>query len=544
MGRKANLEPMRGTGLPTALLAAAWLVVEAAAALVGVSFAPVPAQAQYFDFFSRPPGTHQQRYRQQQQRGFGFSFFGGGNWNYQQYDPWTPPPPRRVERPRRIEPPQVERPQEDFSKAPPPPRKEAEPAISVLVLGDSMADWLGYGLEDAFSDTPELGVTRRHRTGFGLLRSEGRDAYDWVQGAKDVLARDKADFVVMMIGLGDRHPISERQPARANQPAGQKSGESAKPSEAPKANDPAKLAEAVKPAETAKAGGSQEAEVPAPEQSPTAPPESSGRPGALVSHEFRSDKWVELYSRRIDETIAAMKAKRVPVIWVGLPPIRGTRSRAELSFLNEVYKARAEKAGIVFVDAWDGFMDESGEFSSFGPDILGQNRRLRAGDGVHFTKAGARKLAHYVEREIRRLLSRATPVALPIPDEPQKPAAVPQPKGPAPRPVAGPVVPLTGHTPGAEMLLGSSAHGNVTVDPVAVRVLVKGEPIEAPPGRADNFAWPRSDSVADNQIEPAEPIATAQPPRPVPPTAARVALPRAGQRPPAQAGTPQARAVR
>ena len=82
-----------------------------------------------------------------------------------------------------------------------------------------MADWLAYGLEDAFSDTPELGVTRRHRTGSGLLRSEGRDAYDWVQGAKDALARDKADFVVMMIGLGDRHPYP-RAPARAREPAG------------------------------------------------------------------------------------------------------------------------------------------------------------------------------------------------------------------------------------------------------------------------------------------------------------------------------------
>ncbi len=161
-----------------------------------------------------------------------------------------------------------------------------------------------------------------------------------------------------------------------------------------------------------------------------------------MSHEFRSDKWVELYSRRVDETIAALKAKRVPVIWVGLPPIRGTRSRAELSFLNEMYKSRAEKAGIIYVDVWDGFMDESGEFSNFGPDIIGQNRRLRAGDGVHFTKAGARKLAHYVEREIRRLLSRATPVALPIPDEPQKPSAVPQPTRPCAAAGGGPGRPI------------------------------------------------------------------------------------------------------
>ncbi len=246
MDRRAKSEPShRRTGLSAALLAAGWLAVEGAAALVGVSAVAVPAQAQFFDFFSRPPGSipgggYQQRNRQQQQRerGFGFGFFGGGNWNYQQQDPWAPPPPRRVERP------QVERPQPqgDFSKAPPPARKEADAPISVLVLGNSMADWLAYGLEDAFSDTPELGVTRRHRTGSGLLRSEGRDAYDWVQGAKDSLARDKADFVVMMIGLGDRHPIRERQPARANQPAGQKPGEPAKPAEAPKAADPAKPA--------------------------------------------------------------------------------------------------------------------------------------------------------------------------------------------------------------------------------------------------------------------------------------------------------------
>jgi uncharacterized protein len=541
MGRKVNFEPIRRSGLPAALFGAVWVAVGATTGLVDV-FAPVPAQAQFFDFFSRPPdsvpGGYHQRYRPQQQRGFGSPFFDGGNSDYQQYDPWASPP-RRVERPRverprversqRVERPQLERPQEDFSKAPPPPRKDAEPPISILVLGDSMADWLAYGLEQAFSDTPELGVTRRHRTGSGLLRSEARDAYDWVQGAKDVLARDKADFIVMMIGLGDRHPIRERQAARASQPGGQKPGQASKPTDASKLNDPANPDEAGKPAQTSNVGESPEADVPATEQPPSGPLES-GRPGTLVSHEFRSDKWVEVYSMRVDETIAAFKAKRVPVIWVGLPPVRGTRSRAELSFLNEIYKSRAEKAGIGYVDLWDGFLDESGEFSNYGPDILGQNRRLRAGDGVHFTKAGAHKLAHYVEREIRRLLSRATPVALPVPDEPQKPTAVPQPSDLAPQPVAGPVIPLTGHTPAREALLGSIAQGNVMQGSVAERVLVKGEPVAAPPGRADYFAWPRSDGAVLDQIEPAEPIATG--PRAVPATPAQ------------QAATPKSRAVR
>ena len=31
-------------------------------------------------------------------------------------------------------------------------------------------------------------------------------------------------------------------------------------------------------------------------------------------------------------------------------------------FLNELYRSRAEKAGIVYVDVWDGFVDEAGKF--------------------------------------------------------------------------------------------------------------------------------------------------------------------------------------
>jgi hypothetical protein len=35
-------------------------------------------------------------------------------------------------------------------------RASVPPKSLIVVLGDSMADWLAYGLEDAFSDTPEL----------------------------------------------------------------------------------------------------------------------------------------------------------------------------------------------------------------------------------------------------------------------------------------------------------------------------------------------------------------------------------------------------
>src|SRR6185295_19066541 len=116
-------------------------------------------------------------------------------------------------------------------------------------------------------------------------------------------------------------------------------------------------------------------------------------------------------------------------------------SRSDLTYLNDLYRSRAQKAGITYVDVWDGFVDEDGNFSLRGPDYNGQIRQLRSADGTYFTKAGALKLALYVEREIQRLMqTRSTPVALPAPEPlPQTPAT---PGAPAPRPVAGPVIPL------------------------------------------------------------------------------------------------------
>jgi len=35
---------------------------------------------------------------------------------------------------------------------------------NVLVLGDGMADWLAYGLEDAYAEQPDMGVIRKHKT--------------------------------------------------------------------------------------------------------------------------------------------------------------------------------------------------------------------------------------------------------------------------------------------------------------------------------------------------------------------------------------------
>jgi hypothetical protein len=128
---------------------------------------------------------------------------------------------------------------------------------------------------------------------------------------------------------------------------------------------------------------------------------------------------------------------------------------------------------------------------------------------VYFTKFGARKLAHYVEREIERhLVNRSVPVALPLPAEQGAAPAAPKPGAPSQRPAVGPVLPLTAFNAGSDELLGGGRNNRTapTTDASASRVLTKGEPIPAPTGRADDFSWPRSSGVKiDTNLPPTPP---------------------------------------
>src|SRR5262249_17116378 len=226
--------------------------------------------------------------------------------------------------------------------------------------------------------------------------------------------------IVMMIGNNDRQTIREKAPPPA--PAN---------------------AQPIQPPPAVPASRPDLERQPVEQQHPQLTP-TQARQAAYGPWEFRSEKWELAYVKRIDATIAALKSGGVPVIWVGLPSQRGTNATDDSTYLNELYRGQAEKAGIVYVDIWDGFVDEAGRFSPQGPDYLGQTRRLRTADGVYFTKFGARKLAHYVEREIERIIgNKGMPVALSVPVDqgPQAPNA--KGGGPAQRPAAGPVVPLT-----------------------------------------------------------------------------------------------------
>ena len=94
----------------------------------------------------------------------------------------------------------------DYSHAPRPEKNDNTPERFVLVLGDSMADWLAYGLEDAFKEQPDMGVTRKHKTVSGLIKYQPKgEPSDWVAAAKQIVPAEKADIIVVMLGLQGPH---------------------------------------------------------------------------------------------------------------------------------------------------------------------------------------------------------------------------------------------------------------------------------------------------------------------------------------------------
>jgi hypothetical protein len=87
--------------------------------------------------------------------------------------------------------------------------------------------------------------------------------------------------------------------------------------------------------------------------------------------------------------------------------VRKYDANEDVQMMNEVLRERAYLNGMKFIDSFAGFLDEGGGYSGWGPDLSGKIVKLRDGDGLYFTMAGNRKLAHFVEREMRRDLKQA-----------------------------------------------------------------------------------------------------------------------------------------
>lgn len=254
------------------------------------------------------------------------------------------------------------------------------------------------------------------------------------------------------------------------------------------------------------------------------------------------ERWRDLYGRRLDDVMLGFKLAGRPVVVVGQPPVEDDDLNERRSRFNDLVKERVERAGLKFVDVTDGFVDENGKFITSGPAVDGQRRRLRSADGLGFTRAGGRKLAFFVDRELDDLLAKPG-------ESPAAAAANPADARPS-------IILLTGGAvSGARTLAGapgSTVPGGAPAAMPAVadgagetaRVLVSGAALPAVAGRTDDFHWPANppaDAAPSAGAAPADPASAGPVPAgPVPagPVPADAAPAAASTAPAASAAAP------
>ena len=206
----------------------------------------------------------------------------------------------------------------------------------------------------------------------------------------------------------------------------------------------------------------------------------------------RSEEWVTEYTERVDLMARAVRARNIPLIWVGAPPYKSSSMSTDILAFNNIYKTVVEDINGQYIDIWDGFVDADGKFVYTGSDIIGQQVRLRTSDGIRMTKAGRRKLAFYVEKSVRRLLGNdASEGVAKLTDENLPELLVLHPDTGSAIVRTSPISMVDPGLDGSDQLLGATEPRTSLTRTPRDDLLFDGKISAPPPGRADYFVWPR-----------------------------------------------------
>jgi hypothetical protein len=107
--------------------------------------------------------------------------------------------------------------------------------------------------------------------------------------------------------------------------------------------------------------------------------------------------WRARYARLIENMLGILEADGRHVYWIGPPIMREKRKGDGARELNDLMQeVIARHPDVIYLDAFELFSDEDGEYTATLPGTDGEDVRVRAADGIHLTVAGAEFLAEQV----------------------------------------------------------------------------------------------------------------------------------------------------
>lgn len=127
-------------------------------------------------------------------------------------------------------------------------------------------------------------------------------------------------------------------------------------------------------------------------------------------------EWDALYQERVAGFVNAVRGANKPLIWVGLPPMKDTAYSNAMGQVSGIQRLAVFGGGAEFVDIYDRFVGDTGKYARSGPDLNGNNVSMRKDDGIHFSAAGADKVAFYLSQTIKNFYQGAGGVGFEIAD--------------------------------------------------------------------------------------------------------------------------------
>jgi len=129
--------------------------------------------------------------------------------------------------------------------------------------------------------------------------------------------------------------------------------------------------------------------------------------------------WDEEYTRRINAFCDVLAPDGQYLYWVGLPIMRPDKFRLRVERVNAIYEREmAARSGATFVDTWGVLANAEGAYADrlVLTPAASKTVRVRAGDGIHLSPAGAEHLKAHVLNYLLPVLSLMTgPGSPPIP---------------------------------------------------------------------------------------------------------------------------------
>ena len=124
--------------------------------------------------------------------------------------------------------------------------------------------------------------------------------------------------------------------------------------------------------------------------------------------------WREEYARRVNALCDIVAPAHEPIFWIGMPVMRPPKFHEKIKRVNTIYRAEmAIRPGATFIDIWDLLSNGDGEYAdrielpAAAEGERPKRVRVRAGDGIHLSPAGAHLVADHVKHIVNDELASA-----------------------------------------------------------------------------------------------------------------------------------------